>query len=158
MTQADRNPLLARLDVLIGEWEMQATFGGVAMPGRGRTTFEWLEDRAFLVQRADAELPEDAPPGWAPNWPFPVTVIIGADDRTQRFSYVYADARPVHRVYEMSLEDRVWKIWGQSGPEFFQRFSGAIDEDGNTITASWEKSADGSTWELDLELIYTRIE
>lgn len=93
----------------------------------------------------------------AANWPFPVTVIIGADDRTERFSYVYADARDVHRVYEMSLDDGIWKIWGQSGPEFFQRFSGTIAEDGSTIAAGWEKSSDGSSWELDLELTYTRV-
>ena len=61
-----------------------------------------------------------------------VTTIIGLDDFTERFCYVYSDARGVSRVYEMSFDD------------------------GNTIVARWEKSRDGSSWELDFELTYTK--
>ena len=52
----DRPSSLHRLDALIGEWEMEATFeagyfgpGSPAITGRGgRTTLEWLEGRLFL--------------------------------------------------------------------------------------------------------------
>jgi hypothetical protein len=71
---------------------------------------------------------------------------------------LYADARGVCRVYQMSLGDGVWKIWGQSGPEFFQRFTGNFSGDGSIITAYWEKSRDGSTWEYDFDVEYTKVE
>ena len=56
---AGRPMSLDRLDVLTGQWEMEATFeagyfgpGSPAITGRGgRTTFEWLEGRFFLTQR-----------------------------------------------------------------------------------------------------------
>ena len=56
---AERPMSLDRLDALIGQWDMEATFGAgyfgpgtSAMTGRGgRTTFEWLESRFFLIQR-----------------------------------------------------------------------------------------------------------
>src|SRR5215467_9723782 len=56
---AGRPGSLDRLDVLTGEWEMEATFGaGYFGPGSpattergGRTTFEWLPGRYFLTQR-----------------------------------------------------------------------------------------------------------
>ena len=148
--------ILERLDALVGEWEMQATVEGRRVAG-GRTKFRWLDDAAFLVQRADGEPPsEDTPPEWIANSPFPVTTVIGADDASGRFCCAYADGRDVHRVYEMTLSDGVWRIWGQAGPEFHQRFEGAISDDGKTIAARWEKSRDGSNWELDFELTYTK--
>jgi hypothetical protein len=70
---------------------------------------------------------------------------------------LYADARGVCRAYEMSLEDGVWKIWGQSGPVFFQRFSAEFSPDGNTISGRWEVSRDRSTWETDFDVEYSKI-
>jgi hypothetical protein len=40
--------------------------------------------------------------------------------------------------------------------EFAQRFTGAFDADGTTITGRWEISRDGSHWEHDFDLVYTR--
>jgi hypothetical protein len=37
-----------------------------------------------------------------------------------------------------------------------QRFTGMVSEDGSTITGTWELSPDGSTWEHDFDLTYTR--
>jgi hypothetical protein len=157
MQQETRNPVLGRLDALVGEWEFQASVGGQPA-ARGHTTFEWLDDGAFLVQRADAEPPTEAtPPEWVANSPFPVTTIIGLDELSERFCYAYADARGVCRVYQMSLNDGVWKIWGQAGPEFFQRFTGRVSDGGNTITARWEASRDGSSWDTDFDLTYTKV-
>ncbi len=47
-------------------------------------------------------------------------------------------------------------MW-RDAPRFWQRFSGRVSDDANVIRGAWEKSSDGSTWEHDLELIYTRI-
>jgi hypothetical protein len=91
------------------------------------------------------------------NSPFPVTTIIGLDDASETFCYAYSDGRGVSRVYRMTLDDGVWKVWGQPGPKFFQRFTGTFSEDGNTIEARWEGSDDGSDWKLDFELTYKRL-
>ena len=63
---AERPASLGRLDALIGQWEMEATFeagyfgpDSPAFTGRGgRTTFEWLEGRFFLTQRFINEHPQ----------------------------------------------------------------------------------------------------
>ena len=42
-------------------------------------------------------------------------------------------------------------------PGFSQRFEGNVSADGRTITAYWEKSFDGSQWEHDFDVTYTKI-
>jgi hypothetical protein len=146
-----------RLAVLVGEWRMEASVDGALM-ARARVVFEWLEGGAFLVQHADAEPPAPtARPEWVANSPFPLVTIIGRDDPSGSFCYVYADARGVHRVYQMSLSDGVWKIWGRAGPEFFQQFTATFSGDGDTLTGCWERSRDGTHWELDFDVNYKRV-
>ena len=141
-----------RLDVLVGEWEIDAHW----LAG-GRAKFEWIEDGAFLLQRAEAELPDDAAPGLVENFPFPIRTVIGLDDFSQTFSYLYTDGRGVSRVAQMTLEGREWKIWDRADEEFFQRFIGTLSEDGNQIRGRWERSSDGDEWELDFEISYSKV-
>jgi hypothetical protein len=156
MQQQTPNPALSRLDTLVGEWEMQASVGGQPL-GRARAQFEWLEGGAFLIQHEDAE-PADTPlpPEWVANSPFPNTAVFGLDDSTGNFCMLYADARGVFRVYQMSLSGGVWKIW-RDAPGFFQRFTGTFSDDGNTVTGYWEGSRDGSKWEHDFDLAYIKV-
>jgi hypothetical protein len=157
MQQQTENPAPRQLDALVGAWEIQASGGGQPL-GKARTAFEWLEGGAFLIQHADSMPTEHPlPPEWVANSPFPLTTIMGLDDASETFFMLYADARGVSRVYQMSLGDGVWKIWGQAGSEFFQRFTGSFSDDGGTITAYWERSRDGSTWELDFDVEYTKV-
>src|SRR5579864_6544891 len=128
MPRPTPNPALERLNVLVGEWKMQASVGG-QLVGRARAAFEWLEEGAFLVQHADVEPSEFEPPAeWVANSPFPLATAIGLDDSTERFSMLYGDARGVFRVYQMSLADGVWKVWREA-PGFFQRFTGTFSDD-----------------------------
>jgi hypothetical protein len=147
---------MSSLNTLVGEWRMEASVRGKVL-ARGTTSFGWVEDGAFLVQRSDGQPVADAPQEWETNSPFPVVVYIGRDDPTESFCYAYADARGVHRVYQMKLNDKRWEISGQAGPEFFQRFSAKLSGDGRKIAAYWEKSRDGHTWERDFDLSYTRL-
>jgi hypothetical protein len=156
MHPAAPHPALGRLEALVGEWEQQVSVGGRPIPGRARTAFAWLEGGAFLVQHADVEPAEVAPAEWVADSPFPVTTIIGLDDSTEQFCMLWADARGVFRVYQMSLRDSVWKLW-RDAPGFFQRFTATFGENGTTITGRWEKSRDGSSWEPDLEVTYTKV-
>ena len=151
-SETDNAPL-APLGPLVGDWEIEAQIGDQTLTG-ARASIAWLEDGAFLVHRADADHPPDAPPEFAANSPFPT--IIGLDDTSGAYSVLYSDARGVRRVYEMSFDDRVWKQW-RSVPGFHQRSEALLSEDGQTITGRWEKSSDGSDWELDFEYTYRRV-
>ncbi len=85
----------------------------------------------------------------------PVTSVIGLDDASGHFTMLYADARGVHRVYRMRLDDDTWRVW-RDEPGFFQRFTGSFADGGRTIDGRWERSTDGSAWELDFEMRYWR--
>jgi hypothetical protein len=69
---------------------------------------------------------------------------------------LYFDSRAVSRIYQMSLSDGVWKLWREA-PSFSQRFTGTFSDDGRIIRDRWEKSTDGSQWEHDFDLTYTKV-
>lgn len=121
-----------------------------------RTTFEWLEGGAFLVQRAEPVEPSEAPAEWLEHSPLPLVTIVGLDDSREEFTMLYADARGVFRVYRMGLRDGRWTL-RRDAPGFSQRFTGTVADDGDTIAGSWERSADGAEWERDFDLTYTKV-
>jgi hypothetical protein len=145
-----------RLEVLIGAWSMAVVMPGEKRPDvlpdvGARVTFEWMGDKAFVVERWTVPIPE-APDGLA---------VIGWDERRGTFLQHYFDERGVARVYEMSLGGGVWKA-ERTKPDFSpfdfsQRFSGAFTEDGKRIDGTWEIADDHKTWKKDFDLIYTRI-
>jgi hypothetical protein len=140
---------LERLGAFVGEW----TLGAAGPPAEqvGRVVFEWLPGGRFLVERWEVSVPE-APDGIA---------IIGYDEPRGALLQHYFDSRGVTRVYEMSLEDGVWRLWRTradfSPLDFSQRFTGAFSDDGRTIAGRWEIAHDHVTWELDFELTYTKV-
>jgi hypothetical protein len=143
MSQDMKNPALAPLAALVGTWTMASP----QFPGEsGSVTFAWLDGGAFLVQRT--EFVNAIPPT--------ATTIIGRDEAIETYSMLYFDSRGVSRIYQMSFDDGVWKLW-RAAPGFHQRFTGTFSEDGTTIAASWESSSDGSVWAHDFDLIYTRV-
>ena len=142
------NPALEPFRVLIGNWNTTGTHA--LIPDtilHGRTSFEWLEGGAFLVMRSGIDEP-GIPSGIA---------IIGSDDSTKEYFMLYFDERGVSRKYGVSLRDNIWKWW-RNAPGFSQRYEGTIVDAGHTIIGRGELSKDGSTWEKDLDLTYTRVE
>jgi hypothetical protein len=109
-------------------------------------TFAWLEGAPLLIQRTHVALPE------APD----SVAVMGFDAATDAFYQLYTDERNVQRVYAMSLEGRVWKLW-RDGEPFSQRFTGTLSDDGRTIAGGWEKAEDGVTWTPDFDLTYTKV-
>src|SRR4051794_1112000 len=102
------------LDALVGQWEFTAVVDGKAVTTT-RQSFDWIADGAFLLGRAETSIADDAPQIWKDNAPRSASVVIGCDDRSGRYGYLYVDSRDVRRVYEMSLEGREWRIWGRAG-------------------------------------------
>jgi hypothetical protein len=148
MSESTNTTARQRLEALVGEWTLEAIPpGGPPWPGGGSVTFEWLEGLPLLIERTHVDLPE-APDGVA---------VIGCDGMSGSYSQLYTDERDVQRLYEMSLEDRVWKLWREGEP-FSQRFTGTFSEDGRTIAGRWETAEDGQGWKTDFDLIYTKAD
>lgn len=148
------NPLRARLDVLVGTWELTATQEERVM-SRARTTFRRLGDGGFLVQRTDA--PTFLVPDWegaAPAW---TESVFGLDDFSRGFTVLYADSRGVCRVYGMAFDDGLWTMTSRPGEDFHQRFEGTVAADGLSIDGRWEASPDGRTWSTDFVVTYRHL-
>jgi hypothetical protein len=142
----ERNPALKQLQVLVGEWKVEVVLPSASFSViEGYAIFEWIEDGHFLAYRSGVSQ-SDFPTG---------TSIIGGDGTMGSYTMLYYDSRGVSRIYQMSLSNEVWKLW-RNDPEFAQRLTGTFSDDGNTITAAWEKSIDGSTWELDFDVTYRK--
>ena len=142
------NPALKPFDVLIGNWTMTGKhrlFPDTV--AHGRTSFEWLENGAFLVMRSEIDEP-GIPSGLA---------IFGSDESAQEYYMLYFDERGVSRVVHVTMQENVWKMW-RNAPGFSQRFTGTLLDGGKAILGVWELSEDDSTWQKDLELTYQRVE
>jgi hypothetical protein len=143
----EKVPSLKLLDAFVGEWNMKMTDpSDPAAVVYGQADFSWLPGEYFMVQHWEIAS-VDFPAGIS---------ITGWSAITHNFSMHYYDSRGVARIYEMSLEANVWKVW-RVMPGFSQRFKGTFSADGNTILGSWEKSVDDSVWEYDFDVTYTRV-
>ena len=141
------NPALKPFGVLIGTWTTMGTHPLIPETiVHGRTSFEWLENGAFLMMRSEIDEP-GIPSGLA---------IFGSDDSAGEYFMLYFDERGVSRKYEVSLHEDVWKMW-RNAPGFSQRFTGTIVDGGNTIIGESELSRDDSSWQQDLQLTYKRL-
>ncbi len=150
MKSSSRKEMMDRLDSFIGTWAIEV-FHPELQPTSitGETSFEWLDER-YVIQRIKINKPE-----------FPSSMIIyDWDDAKGQYVQHYFDSRGVTRLYEMSFEKGIWKLWRTtpdfSPLDFHQRFSGTVNRAGNLIESSWEQSADGSQWEHDFRLVYKR--
>ena len=97
---------------------------------QGRVVFEWMPGGRFLIQRWEVPTP-----GTRRTASRSSASIQGRETYLQH----YFDSRGVARVYEMSLDAGVWRLWRGSADfsplEFSQRFAGTFSDDGKTI--SW---------------------
>ena len=143
---------LETLKPLVGAWRLVATFKDLLPADSGaRVTFAWLPGEQFLIQRWEVPLPE-APDGIA---------IIGPDPaHAGRYLQHYFDTRGVARIYKMRFEHGVWTLWRDEADfsplDFAQRYTGTFSDDGTTIAGAWEICHDGTTWEHDFALSYTK--
>jgi hypothetical protein len=146
----NRPEALARLDVFVGEWAVEARFGAGEGP-QARSRFEWILDGRFLLQRIEIPVPE-APDG---------LMIVGAGPEADGYTQHYYDSRGVVRLYAMTFGDGVWTLTRESPDftplDFRQRFTGTFSDDGNTISGAWETGHDSGEWEHDFALTYRRI-
>ena len=118
------------------------------MPGadlHGEASFEWVDDGAFLMMRTAMDDPR-IPAGIA---------IFGSDDATGRYYMLYFDVRGVSRKYDVLVQDQQLS-WSTETPEFSQRFTISVSDEGRRLVGEGQMSKDGGAWEPDLRLDYTR--
>lgn len=139
----ERDPALQPFDVLIGDWDTEATHPRFDAVVPGSVTFEWLEGGHFLVQRSrnDHELFPDA------------ISVIGAPEGGDGLVMEYFDSRGVRRTYGVSLEGGVLRMWREH-PGFDQRFSAAVNPDG--FAGLWQLARTPGDWHDDLRVTYRR--
>jgi hypothetical protein len=148
----DRDDRLRRLDVLVGEWRLDAPAFPLPpeLAGRTRSTFEWALEGTFLLQRSSVPAAE-APDGLC---------LIGLDAGAG-YTQHYFDSRGIARVYAMTFDGRRWTL-ERTAPDFtplgfHQRWEATVTDDGAAIEGRWESSPDGEAWQLDFELTYRRL-
>lgn len=146
------NKFLSDLSFLIGEWKTEI-YNPSFLPDpssklHGITIFEWFEDQTFLIMRSSVE-------GDGPKPPKSVA-IISQDDTMKNYQMLYYDERVVSRIYNMSFENDIWKLWREA-PKFLQRFEGKLSTDRKTIYASWSNSTDEITWQHDFNINYYKV-
>jgi hypothetical protein len=137
---------LKQFDVLIGEWTMVGTHPQLPSAVHGHSSFEWLREGALLVWHFDWDQGQGIPNAFS---------VIGHDDAAEPCSMLYTDERGVARIYQMSLDGGIWKMWRNS-PDFSQRMTGTFGDDGNSINVKGEMARNGSTWEPDLSITYMK--
>ena len=137
--------MVEQLDVLVGEWRLDADFPGV---DPGRATFEWLPGKRFLALRWEVPMPE-APDGLA---------VMGWDEERGTLLQHYFDSRGVCRVYTMSFDGRTWEMSRTKADfsplPFAQRWTATVSED--QIEGAWERTGDDGEWLHDFDLRYVR--
>jgi hypothetical protein len=152
MSEPARDLLLERLDPFVGEWTLEATFPAGGPTGvAAHAVFEWILGGQFLLERSEVAHP-DAPDGFC---------VVEVDAGTGGYRQHYFDSRGIARLYAMDFSDGVWTLLRESADfsplPFAQRFTGTFADDGKSIDGRWETSRDGSAWELDFGLTYTKL-
>ena len=145
MSGADPVAKLEPFEALIGEWTMELThpaFEGLVI--RGRTTYEWLEGRGFLLQRSVNDHPD-----------FPDSIsVIGVMEGESDLSMQYFDSRGFHRVYAVAFDGRELTL-ERDEPGFAQRLSATLSEYGSAFTGVWQLDR-GEGYRDDLAFTYRR--
>lgn len=143
-----KNQALAKLELLIGEWDytMYNAWFLESMDTKvyGHATIERLHD-SFVVM---SETGADQKPGGV--W------VIGYSDPQEKYEMFYYDPRGVARIFNATFDGKKFVFWREDS-DMHQRMTLEITESGLHSVA--EASDDnGKTWRKDLEMDYVKKE
>lgn len=147
-------PEQRKLGVFLGRWhttgEVAATASTPAAKVDSIDTYEWYPGEFFLVHHADASVGDDT---------IKSLEIIGYDPERQCYFASFFDSTGGFGVEEIRLEDNTW-IWRGSNVMGARehRCIAVVSDDGQTVRARHEKSDDGRSWELWMDVTLAKKE
>ena len=146
---------LQRLNAFVGKWktEGQQHAGPVGPAARVTAvqTFEWLPGNFFLIHRFDGRVGDDVAA---------CIEITGYDagNRTYRLHTYYNTG--LQNDWQLDPRGDGWMLtgtWQMAGQATKVRCAIAFGDDGKSMTAKWESSVDGATWQLFWDLKAARL-
>jgi hypothetical protein len=142
-----RNPALAEMDVLVGEWNITLTnawfLESMDVQQHGHASIRWLGE-AFIEMVAEMN--------GEPTWHF----VFGRSDANERLVALYHDPRPTSRVFEMTFGGGNWSM-RRADPDMHQGFVGTVTAD----RIEWRVDAsddEGESWRKDFDLVFERVQ
>jgi hypothetical protein len=140
-----KNEALARLEPLVGSWDVTLTnawfLDSLDVRMSGWATFEWI-DEAFIIWR------------WNTVDGEPSEFVFGHSDARERYVVLYHDARGVSRAFDMTWGDGTWTLLRED-PDFHQRLVATVQPDRIVMQVDASEDA-GHTWRRDFDLVFER--
>lgn len=155
------DPDVKRLGAIVGRWRAEGVVvGDPEIPIVGTDVYEWLAGGYFLVHHIDVSVGEATVQG--------IELIGEHDPRTGAIVARSYDADGAVTIMHVSIDDAgVMTFTGGSDvapaaassddPGQVVRSTLTVSEDGDHMTAKWERSADGATWNAWMDMTFTRM-
>ncbi|MFD8557988.1 DUF1579 family protein [Streptosporangium canum] len=137
-----------RLNALVGRWRSQgqtaATPSEPVIRIVGSDTYEWLAGEHFLIHRVDVRMNEEH---------VEVIEMIGPYDPASRtYPMRSFDNHGNFGTMRASVDnDGVWTFTGET-----ERATLTIAEDGDAMTAVWERTDNGSDWRHWMDMSFRK--
>jgi hypothetical protein len=161
-TPSAPGPELQRLDALVGRWRSHGhIIGDPAVPITGTDIYEWLPGGFFLVHHVDVLIGQQK---------VQALELIGEyDPTTDTFTARAYDNLGAITVMRARVDEHgVWTFTGGGDVAPVARpaaddAGGAVrstltvDADGSAMTARWERSDDGVSWQPWMDISFTRM-
>ena len=143
------NPALKRLEILVGKWQSEGeTIGSKDEPAvkiKGTDIYEWFHGDYFLIHHADVSMGELLVKV--------IEVVGGYDASSQTYPMHSFDNQGNFQTMQASVDEQgVWKFTGEK-----IRTTLVVADDGKTMTAKWERTANGSMWQHWIDMKFTKV-
>ena len=156
------DPDVRRLEPIVGRWRSEGhVVGDPPIPIEGTDVYEWLPGGFFLVHHVDVTVGGEPVRG--------IEMIGEIDPVTGSLvARSYDDTGSV-TIMHVSVDDAgVMTFTGGADvapaaqptaayPRGSVRSTLTVDEDGDRMTAKWERADDGVSWEAWMDMTFTRM-
>jgi len=162
MPSADPGPETLQLGALVGRWRSEGhVIADPPVPVIGTDIYEWLPGQFFLVHHVDVMVGDQTVRA--------IEMIGEYDPATDSYSCRAYDNEGAVTTMRASVDGSgVWTFTGggdvasaalddSAAPLAAVRSTLTIAPDGRRMTAKWERSEDGSTWDPWMDMTFTRM-
>jgi hypothetical protein len=141
------SPELKRLDVLVGKWHSEGqTKASPSIKINGTDTYEWLSGGFFLVHHVDVRMGDEQVKV--------IEIVGGYDAASHTYPMRSFDSHGNFVTMQASVsDDGVWTFAGE-----WERATLVIGDDGNSMSAHWERLDDRSNWIPWMDMKFARVE